>query len=380
MKADQPRPASPRTARLINDRAAYELLLAHGPLTRAELGVRTGLSGPTVSELLTRLERAGIVAVAGAAEGARRGPRARLYAVVPDRTQVAGVAVSSKTIAAVIADVTGATVGSASVPMEPDTTSSRLVHRAVVRAAADAGVPADGLGRIVVGVPGLVDPVTGDLTFVRRLPHWGESLLPGLRDLFAPPVSLDNEVNLAGLAERHTGAAQGLDDFALLWLDEGVAAALVISGQLHRGRSGGAGEVSYSPLTDGGTVQDLVGESAILKQGRAFGWTGRTGATLVGRAVAAGAAGDAFLDDLADRVALAAAVTCTVLDPGAVVLAGGIGRAGGTALADRVAERINADLPLPTTVVPTEVTGNPVIGGTVHVALELLLKDTFQPA
>lgn len=376
--AGQPRPASPRTARMINDRTAYELLLAYGPLTRAELGARTGLSGPTVSELLTRLEQGGIVTAVGAADGARRGPRARLYAVVPDRAHVAAVGVTSHEVKVRIADVTGTTVGSATVPMDQTAPSGLLVQGAVSEAATDAGVPVATLGRVVVGVPGLVDPLTGDLTFVSSLPRWSGRFFGEVRSLLPVPVTLENEVNLAGLAERHLGAGRDVDTFALIWLDEGVAAAYVINGRLHRGRSGGAGELSFLPLGDGRTLQSLVSGDALAKQGRAYGLRGRAAHTLVGRAIAAGAEGEPFLDAVAERVAVAVGATCTVLDPGTVILAGAVGRAGGSALADRVAERIGLGVPLPTSVLSTTVPGDPVIGGAVHVALDLLLQDTFR--
>ncbi|TDD40644.1 MarR family transcriptional regulator, partial [Nonomuraea terrae] len=58
-------PGTPRLLRRLNDRAALELLLGDGPLTRAELGERTGLSKVTAGQLLARLEERGLVEVAG---------------------------------------------------------------------------------------------------------------------------------------------------------------------------------------------------------------------------------------------------------------------------------------------------------------------------
>nr|WP_302851934.1 helix-turn-helix domain-containing protein [Streptomyces sp. CNQ085] len=54
-------PGTPRVLRAINDRVALELLLAHGSLSRGRVGRLTGLSKPTASQLLTRLEAAGLV-------------------------------------------------------------------------------------------------------------------------------------------------------------------------------------------------------------------------------------------------------------------------------------------------------------------------------
>jgi DNA-binding transcriptional ArsR family regulator len=55
------KPGTPRILRGINDRAALDLLLEHGPLSRSQLGELTGLSKPTTRQLLARLEDAGLV-------------------------------------------------------------------------------------------------------------------------------------------------------------------------------------------------------------------------------------------------------------------------------------------------------------------------------
>ncbi|HKE49904.1 MAG TPA: helix-turn-helix domain-containing protein, partial [Actinomycetes bacterium] len=58
-------PGQPALLRAINDRAALELLIAYGPLSRSQIGRLTGLSKPTASQLLARLEEAGLVIPVG---------------------------------------------------------------------------------------------------------------------------------------------------------------------------------------------------------------------------------------------------------------------------------------------------------------------------
>lgn len=67
-------PGTPSVLRAMNDRAALDLLLEHGPLSRTRIGKLTGLSKPTASQLLARLEAAGLVVATGTA------------AAAPDRT------------------------------------------------------------------------------------------------------------------------------------------------------------------------------------------------------------------------------------------------------------------------------------------------------
>jgi hypothetical protein len=57
-------PGRPTLLRTINDRAAFRLLLASGPLTRGQLGELTGLSKPTAMQMLERMQAAKLVLLA----------------------------------------------------------------------------------------------------------------------------------------------------------------------------------------------------------------------------------------------------------------------------------------------------------------------------
>src|SRR5690606_29108733 len=100
------RPGVPRLLREINDRAALELLMESGPLTRGQIGQLTGLSKVTASQTLARLEERGLVEVVGEQAG-NRGPNAALYNVVPSCAYVAGLDVGPDSVTAAVADVKG---------------------------------------------------------------------------------------------------------------------------------------------------------------------------------------------------------------------------------------------------------------------------------
>src|SRR3954467_11682390 len=104
------RPGTPRLLRGMNDRAALELLLEHGPLSRTRLGELTGLSKPTASQLLLRLERAGLVVATGVSEGGP-GRNARLYAVNPVSAYVAALDAPPTPSPAAGAEIAGRVVG-----------------------------------------------------------------------------------------------------------------------------------------------------------------------------------------------------------------------------------------------------------------------------
>ena len=394
----QRRPGTPSLLRELNDRSALELLLAGGPMTRAQLGEHTGLSKVTASQLLARLEERGIVAVAGELAGGR-GPNAALYAVVPSTAYVAGLHVEQDEISAGVADITGNVVTRISVDPSDAEDPVALVRGAVLAACSSAGVPPESLRAFVIGTPGVLDPRTGDPRLAVNLPAWHEGVLDALRTDLGRPVTLENDVNLAAMAERAVGAATGVADFVLVWLGVGLGLATVLDGRLHRGVGGAAGEIGYLPVPGvplpedvthpaTGAFQRLVGAQALLPLAAQYGFTEPTAAAAVAAAVVAAAAGKPqggeFLSELAGRVATGVAAVSVVLDPGLVVLGGAVGLAGGTALADRVAAEVGRICPARPQVVPTAVGGGPVLRGAILAAVDQartqLLASVAEPA
>src|SRR4029450_8486047 len=224
-------PGTPRLLRALNDRAALELLLTRGPLTRAQLGEMTGLSKVTASQLVERLEERGLVRRVGEQAGGR-GPNAQLYAVTPGSAHVVGVDVAADRVVAACADITGAIIGRVEQSTKDTDDPVGVVHSAVVQAASRAGTDMASVRRVVLGTPGLVDPATGEISFAVDLPRWHRGLLGDLRKDLSTPVVFGNDVNLAAVAEADTGAAKGVNDFALGGSGRGVGLARVIDVQL----------------------------------------------------------------------------------------------------------------------------------------------------
>jgi predicted NBD/HSP70 family sugar kinase len=397
------RPGTPRLLRQLNDRAALELLLSAGPLTRTQLGTRTGLSKVTASQLLARLEERDLVRVVGSQAGGR-GPNAALYAVVPESAYVAALDVSASRVTATIADITGRIVSDVAVDPSASDDPVALVHTAVMRLADTAGVALDRVRACVIGTPGVVDPRTGDIRFSFDLMSWHEGILEALRADLERSVMIENDVNLAALAEHSEGAAAGVAEFVLIWLSAngGVGMSTMIDGRIHRGRSGGAGEIGYLPvpgapmptdvglsggyesLRDGASRELPHGFQALVKAGQVvelaagYGIEGTDVTEVVGAAAAAETPqADAFLNDFAERLARGVAAVAVILDPGLVVLGGDVARAGGVKLAERVQAATARIAPNATEVALGRVEGSPVVRGALLHALERAREDVF---
>jgi len=204
---------------------------------------------------------------------------------------------------------------------------------------------------VCLGIPGYVDPGPSGELFSETLPGWPvRHLRTILEDDLGRTVLIENDVNLAALAERESGTASGRDVFALLWLGNGVGATFDVAGDLHRGSFGGAGEIGFLPVSSEAntldpaarTVQDLVGGRAVALLARRHGLD--ADGFHVARAALADPSANAVrrlvFEDLAERVAHIALPVLATLDPGLVVLAGPTADLGGDEFAQAVGSAI----------------------------------------
>jgi predicted NBD/HSP70 family sugar kinase len=374
----------------INDRAALDLLLEHGPLSRTRLGELTGLSKPTASQLLSRLEAAGLVVASGSSRGGP-GPRAQLYAVNPRAGHVAAVDVTPARVRAVVADITGHVVGEHELrtPRRPGPDGVADVTSTLDGVATAAGLGSGDLRHVVIGTPGAFDPHTRRLRYARHLPGWHDpGLLDRLADAAGVPVQVENDVNLAAVAELESGRARGVDDFVLLWVDDGLGAAIVIGGRLYGGATGGAGEVGFLPLPgtplvrdvrrgNAGAFQELAGGPAVLALARSLGLRATTAPAAVRAALGTPGAGDELVATLGHRLAVGIASLVAVLDPALVVLSGSVALAGGERLRVAVADELGSLAAGRPRLELADVHEGPVLTGALHTALAAARDDVF---
>jgi predicted NBD/HSP70 family sugar kinase len=369
-------PGTPGWLRTRNDRVALSLLLEYGPLTRNRIGELSGLSKPTAAQMVSRLESAGLITVVGEAS-AGRGPNAALYGVRTDRMRGVAIDISETVIASTVVDATGATHPTVErVLPTGDRSPEADVRGAVDAAVAAAGVDSDSIRIVCVGVQAAISDAGDHLSFTDTLPGWPEvGARVDLERELGFDVIIDNDVNLAAIAERSVGATTDATSFALLWIGDGLGVSVDLGGIVHRGAAGGAGEIGYLSVPreaaelspDASDLTDLIGGPAVAAIARAHG---AVGATL--RELVVGIAdNDAALAVLAPRIALGVLPLVAVLDPEVVVLGGPTGLAGGDRLARLVRTEIAAHSRWNPTIVATRVSEHPVLAG----ARELLVGE-----
>jgi predicted NBD/HSP70 family sugar kinase len=326
-----------------------QLLLRHirelGPCSRAELARVSGLSKPTVSLALANVERSGLVREAGQRTGVP-GRSAVLYEIRPEAGYVLGLDIGQQYLRGAVADLTGAVIARGEVRSRASAASKRVAE---LIGLADDLCAAARIGRLdvtqtVIGSPGVYDPRRNAIALAGGLAGWGRpAVLAEMRAAFGEQVVVENDVDAATLAEREHGYGRDVPTFVFVWVGSGIGMGLMMDGKLHRGVHGAAGEIAYMPISAEqgsdpadarrrGTLEAAGSAAAVVRAARRAGMRGPVSAR---RVFAAAAAGDARATDVvageAELVARAVCAIVTVVDPGLVILGGGIGQAPGFA-------------------------------------------------
>lgn len=206
-----------------------------------------------------------------------------------------------------------------------------LLHLADTAAAHGHPVAAAG-----IVTPGIVDEASGSVVYASNLDWRDVPLLDLLRSRLAIPVAVGHDVRAAGLAEQLLGAARGSQDFVLVPMGTGVAAALVSAGRTITGALGAGGEFGHIPVVPGGE-ECPCGQRGCLEVyasggGVARRYAARGGAVYSSREIVARLGSDALADEVwGDAVRVLAqglAILTLLLDPRVIVIGGGFAQAG----------------------------------------------------
>jgi predicted NBD/HSP70 family sugar kinase len=334
MENRSPNPTSPATV--------LDLLRRGGPLTRAELLERTGMARSTLVEKVELLRRHQLIRDAEVRRGTGGRPAVALafdgasrHLLLVDLGATHGtfaIADLSLRLLAVHRERLDTLAGPG--PVLPLVVTAA---RTLLAGATSSGVAARPLLGVGVGFPGQVAPDRATLADQTMMRGWsGVELAQLLQADFGVPVLVDNDANAMAFGEHVAAVARGAprnESLLVVKVSTGIGAGLIVDGALHRGASGGAGEIGHVRLN---------GERARCTCGA----RGCLGAAASGRALLAAlrSRGARQLTDVVrlvsngDSAALSAIVeagakvgtvlagVATMVDPDAVLLGGEIGR------------------------------------------------------
>ncbi len=318
-------------------------------LSRADIARRTGLSRSTVSEIISGLLEAGLVAEVGV--GASRGGRRPIVLQFQDDAAgILGIDLGAAHVAVALTDLRGQVIAweNQSHPVRNDPRGTLdLMTKLAARCLLSAGRSARRLLGIGIAVPSPVDRARPEEMCEVIVPQWrGVTVAGGLRERFAVPVLVDNDANLAALGERWWGLGQGVDDFAYIKVATGVGSGHIIGGRVYRGAGGIAGEIGHVSIDSQGErcvcglrgcLATLVGAQALIARARTL-LPAYPASRLVGVEITTAAIEDAALagdplalqvtNETADHLGVAIADLVNLLNPAMVIIGGGLSRLG----------------------------------------------------
>lgn len=341
-------PARPQLMRTMNEQLLLNQIRQLGVCSRADLARLSGLSKPTVSLALANVERSGLVRTAGQRTGVP-GRSAVLYEIRPEAGYVLGLDIGHEYLRGAVTDLTGdirAKAESACTAASVRRRVSELIRLADGICAA-AGITRDDVTQTVLGSPGVYDPKLDAITLTGGMAGWDKpAVLAGLRRAFGENLAVENDTDAAALAELEHGHGRDFPSFGFVSIGSGIGMGLVLGGQLHRGAHGVAGEIAYLPITDGpggevgddevrrrGTLEAVGSAAAIVRAARRAGLRAQSARQVFALAAAGDERAVAIVAAEARLVANAICAIIAVVDPGLVVLGGGIGQAPGFAAA-----------------------------------------------
>ncbi|WP_433430194.1 ROK family protein [Nonomuraea sp. CA-141351] len=227
----------------------------HASLSRADIAQATGLHRATVSNLMAELLDRRLVREVGVEHAGAIGRPRRAVALHGAHVGALGMEINVDYIAAHGTDLSGRALVERRVVFDAMSSGQDralrrlcLVAGEAVTAMKRAGAAPAGLA---VAVAGLVNAASGVVTFAPNLDWHDLPLADRLSDALGPvrvPVTVDNDANLAALAEHASGVAAGTPDLVYLTGEVGVGGGIVAGGRLLRGADGFSGEVGHLPV------------------------------------------------------------------------------------------------------------------------------------
>ncbi len=243
---------NPQMIRNFNEYLILELIVNEAGLSRAEISRRTGLSKPTVSSAVQNLLYHRLVVETGL-DTNQQGRKGQVLEFNPQVFHIFLLDIGAEGIQTGMTDLSGKVRNTGSIAwaeLEGHPNAQQALQQRLKDIVAQHA-PEDGPIRFVsAGIPAVVDPYTGYVqTLLPQLERYGELLsAPALRQLLGAEVLLDNDVNLAAVAEQEYGNGAGACSFIYISLGEGVGTGIVIQGQIYRGLAGAAGEWGQAAL------------------------------------------------------------------------------------------------------------------------------------
>jgi len=262
--------------RAINRSTVLNTVKNFGPIARAEIARRIGLSPATVTSITLDLVKDKLIFEKSTGDS-RGGRRPILLALNPHGGYVIGIKLTETQAICALTDLEANIIAKGTEALSGHTPESAVkdLSKAVTTLLSQSGIRRKQLLGVGIGLAGIIDASQGIL---RQSPiyKWRDvPLREMLQKLIKVPVYIDNDVNTLTLAEKWIGSGQKVDNFLTITIGRGVGMGIVVNGQSYRGAGGGAGELGHTVIDPLGPVcecgkrgclETYVGDPALVRE------------------------------------------------------------------------------------------------------------------
>lgn len=231
----------------------FEYIRGKGGAARADITRALDISAGSVTTLTAELIGDNMLReVEGSPRGQTRGRPPVALKVVPEAAHVIGIKLSYKRHTAVLTDFSGAVVADAALATSdrgrslPELMSE--IEELIERLLAKGSLRTGDIGAVGVGLPGIIDHMTGIVSWSSLLQNRDEDLRAAFQSRFSMPIHLDNDANVLTLAELWFGAGRAMTDFAVITIENGVGMGMVLNNRLYRGAHGMGLELGHTKV------------------------------------------------------------------------------------------------------------------------------------
>jgi glucokinase len=242
----------PSLLRHTNALRVLKLLRESGSCSKADLVRASGLSAPTITNVVGDLLAADLIKPLG--EGESNGGRPPdMISFKAERGCVLAVKITADSLSFLLADLNGRELETQEIPLANRKTTPDAIciyiGEEVRRLLRKHRKKREQLLALVVGVPAIANVDDGIVLSISTLENWRSvPLRAKLNRIVDCLVIIENDTNLAAQGERYCGAAQAEETFILIHIGPNVGAGIVLGGQIYHGSQWSAGEIAYLRL------------------------------------------------------------------------------------------------------------------------------------
>ena len=251
---------------MINKMSVFRLILRRGEISRSEIAQITGLTPPTIVRITDELMHKNLIVISGQEDSSGGRPSIKLKLNADDNL-VMGIDLGATFIRGCLVDLAGNIRSEIQIPTDLgkgyDSVLDRLLN--LIHRLKDRGNPSCKIWGVGIGIAGLINTKTGILEYSPDFEWTKVNLREDLKPRIDLPFFYDNSTRLMAKAELELGQPMDDENFAVINAGYGIAAGLVLNGNLLKGHQGFAGEFGHIPIDPESNIQCKCGKFGCLE-------------------------------------------------------------------------------------------------------------------